>query len=314
MKNTSSSKKHNAAFKISVIGCGNVGATIAYALLLDGTPTELALIDINREKAEGIALDLEHSLSFTSYIKITHSDNFQDCAGSSLIIIAAGKKQAPGETRLDLAAANRTIFRDMIPKIIKAEKDAIILIVTNPVDVLTYETLKISKLPSSRVFGTGTILDTARLQFHISEKIGIHPKSIDAYVLGEHGDTSFPVYSSANIVGKPLGNFKKFTQKIAEECYKETKNAAYRIIHDVGFTCYSIATAVRQIAKAIFEDTHEVFMLSTFLENYYGHSNVCLSIPSVLGRQGIIETLEIPLNKKEQKQLKTSVQAIKTLL
>lgn len=301
-----------SSFKISIIGCGSVGATAAYALLLDGTPTDLALVDVQKEKAEGIALDLEHSLSFTSAIKLSAGDNFQLCKGSNLVVITAGKRQAKGETRLDLIKANRKIFQEIVPKIAKMAPDAILLIVTNPVDILTYEAIKLSGFPKNRVFGSGTVLDTARLQFHLSEKLGVNPKSIDAYIMGEHGDSSFPVWSSANVSGKRLFDFDGFDKHAAEECYEKTKTAAYRIIHDVGYTCYSISTAIREISRAILEDSRQVFMLSTLLENYYGNSDVCLSIPSVLGRQGILRTLTIPLDKEELEKLKKSVTVLQS--
>jgi len=182
------------------------------------------------------------------------------------------------------------------------------------VDVLTYDAIQLSGFKWKRVFGSGTILDTARLQFHISEVIKIHPRSIDAYILGEHGDSSFPVWSSANVTGKSVFEFEGFSRKQADECYDKTKNAAYRIIHDVGYTCYSIATAIREITKAMFEDSHQVFMLSTLLQDYYGHDGVCLSIPCVLGRRGIVQSLRIPLNEEEQKKLNESVEVIKSVI
>jgi L-lactate dehydrogenase len=300
------------SFKVSIVGCGNVGATAAYALLLKGVPTELVLMDVQREMAEGLALDMEHSLAFTSYVKLKASNNPTACKDSDLIFITAGKRQAPGETRLDLVKANRKIFKEMIPMLVKAAPNAIFCVVSNPVDVMTYETLKISGLPWNKVFGSGTMLDSARFQFHISEKIGVHPRSIDAYILGEHGDSSFPIWSSANVLSKPLKEFPGFTKTVAKECYESTKNAAYRIIHDVGFTCYSIATAMAEIAKNIKEDTKQVFPLSILLQKYYGHSNVCLSVPCVLGRNGIEKVLEIPLNKDETKKLAKSVKILKS--
>ncbi len=251
-------------FKVSIIGCGNVGATAAYALLLDGIITDLAIIDMNKEKAEGIILDLEHSLPFTSYVKLSGGDDYSLCVESDIVIITAGKRQADGESRLDLIRANRAIFEDMIPKISAAAPNSILMIVTNPVDVLTYEALRISEFPENRVFGTGTTLDTSRLRFNISEKIHIHPQNIEAYILGEHGDSSFPVYGSANVSGKPLLEFENFTQQDADQCYADTKNAAYRIIHDVGYTCYSIATVARELTRNIFNDSHKVFPLSVY--------------------------------------------------
>lgn len=301
-------------FKVSIIGCGNVGATMAYALLLDGLITDLNLIDLSKDKANGIVLDLEHSLPFTSYVKLTGGDDYALCADSDIVIVTAGKRQAEGESRLDLVKANKVIFQDMIPKICAAAPNSILMIVSNPVDILTLEAQKLSGFPASRVFGTGTTLDTSRLRFHISEKINIHPNSIEAYVLGEHGDTSFPVYSSANVSGKPLSEFAGFTQEVADTCYDDTKNAAFRIIHDLGYTCYSIATVARELVRNIFNDSHRVFPLSVKLENYYGISDVALSVPVVLGRSGIVETLQVPLDMKEQDLLKKSAEALKVYL
>lgn len=300
------------SFKISVIGCGSVGATTAYSLLLRGVPTHLTLIDVRKEQAEGLDLDLEHSIPFTPYCRIQHSGDVKDCKGSDLVVITAGKRQSPGQTRLDLIKDNKKIFADIIPKIAKAAPKAILLIVSNPVDVLTYEAIKLSKFPWQRVFGSGTILDSARFQFNISQKLNIHPRSIDAYILGEHGDTSFPVWSSASILGKPLFKFDHFDKKTGEQCYINTKNAAYRIINDLGYTCYSIATAVTEIAKNIKEDSHQVFPLSVLLQKYYGHSDVCLSMPAALCRKGISELVAMPLDKTEQKKLSKSVSVLKS--
>lgn len=305
---------YHCTFKVSVVGCGNVGATIAYSYLLSGSVTDLTLIDIDEKKANGLHLDLEHALSFTPHSTIQATSDFSEAAGSNIIVVTAGKRQKEGETRLDLVKANKEIFADIIPKLKEAAPNAIFLIVSNPVDVLTHEALKLSGLPPSQVFGSGTILDSARLQFHISQEIGIHPSSVDAYVLGEHGDTSFPVYSTASVLGKPLLDLKNFSTKQAEKCFKETKEAAYNIINDLGYTCYSIATAVREITKAIFENQHKVFPLSVMLENYHGHSKVCLSVPCVLGRKGIEKILELPLNQEEKDALERSVATLKSYI
>lgn len=256
-------------------------------------------------------MDLEHARSFTPNVEITYGDDFAACAGSDIIVITAGRPQKDGETRLDLIKGNREIFSSMIPKVAKAAPDAIFLIVSNPVDIMTYEAIKLSGLPPSRVFGSGTLLDSARLQFHISEKLHIHPSSVDAYILGEHGDTSFPVYSSANILGKPLMEFEGFDAAMGQTCYDDTKNAAYRIIHDQGYTCYSIATAVREITEAIFADQKKVFPLSVLLEDYYGESDVCLSVPVVLGRNGVEKVLTVPLSVEEQAMLKKSAEVLR---
>ncbi len=301
-------------FKVTVIGCGNVGATAAYAMLLDGKPTELTLIDKNKEKAEGLLLDFEHSLALLNYTKVTASDDFTACKDSQLVVITAGARQQEGETRLQLIEKNRAIFKEMIPAVAASAPNSILLIVTNPVDVLTYEALQLSGFPENRVFGTGTFLDTVRFRFHIAEKLCLNPKSVEAFILGEHGDTSFPVFSSANIAGKSLFDFEGFTEKLGQQCYDDTKNAAYRIIHDLGYTCYSIGVVVRDIANHIFQHSRIVLPLSVKLNDYYGHSNVALSVPCVLDSQGIADTIKVPLNDKEQQSLAKSVETLKEYL
>jgi L-lactate dehydrogenase len=310
-KITSSFQSH---FKVSIIGCGNVGATAAYSMLIDGTPSEIVLVDRNKEKAEGLLLDFEHSLSFLPYTKVTASDDYAACKDSHLIFVTAGARQQEGETRLQLIDKNRAIFKEIIPALAKVAPESIIVIVSNPVDVLTYEALKLSGFPEGRVFGTGTMLDTARLRFHIGEKLCLNPQSVQAYVLGEHGDTSFPVFSSANIAGKPLFDIEGFTKEIAEECYQETKNAAYRIIHDLGYTCYSIAAVMQQIMGHVFQHSKVVVPLSVPVHNYYGQSDVALSVPCVLDSDGVTDILEIPLSKEEQEMFAKSAQALKAVM
>lgn len=301
---------HNQ-FKVSIVGCGNVGATAAYAMLLDGTPTEIALIDTNKERAEGLSLDFEHTLSFLPYVKITPSDDYAACAGSNLIFMTGGARQMEGETRLQLIEKNRKIFKTVIPAIAKAAPKSILVIVTNPVDVLTYEAIQLSGFPENRVFGTGTMLDTARFQFHIGEKLCLSPQSINAYILGEHGDSSFPVFSSANVAGKPLSDFKGFDKKAAQECYDETKNAAYRIIHDLGFTCYSIGMVMREIMKSIYQHARMVVPLSVKLNDYYGENNVAMSVPCILDSSGVSDVITIPLDTLEKKQLAKSADTLR---
>ncbi|MFA4815100.1 MAG: L-lactate dehydrogenase [Candidatus Gracilibacteria bacterium] len=301
-------------FKVTVIGAGNVGATAAYAMLMDGTPTELVLLDRNKEKAEGLVLDMGHSMAFFNATKVVGTDDYAVAKNSHLVVITAGARQQEGETRLDLIAKNRAIIRDIVPKIVKVSPHAILVIVTNPVDVLTYEAYKLSGFPWGRVFGTGTLLDTARFRFHLGEELCLSPKSIEAFVLGEHGDTSFPVWSSANVAGKPLLKWDGFSQKLGDKCYKSTREAAYHIIHDVGYTCYSIGTVVKEIMVHVFQHSRVVLPLSMPLENYYGISNVALSVPCVLDSGGVSGVIKVPLNAKEQKQLKKSAKTLKSYL
>lgn len=301
-------------FKVSVIGCGNVGSAASYAMLIDGTPSELALIDRTKEKAEGLVLDFSHSLSFWEQTKIVGSDDYSDIKGSHLVVITAGARQKEGETRLDLVNKNKAIFADIIPKVVKAAPDAILLIVSNPVDVLVYEAQKISGLSPSRVFGTGTLLDSVRFQYHIAQQLCLSPKSVNAYVLGEHGDSSFPVYSSANVAGKSLFDFEGFDEKMAATCYKDTREAAYRIIHDLGYTCYAIGMVIKEIMVAIFSHAKIVVPLSVVLDDYYGYSDVALSVPCVLDSDGVTDVIKVPLDEKEQALLKKSVDALKSYL
>lgn len=298
-------------FKVSIVGCGNVGATGAYAMLLDGRPTHLTLIDLCKERVEGLMLDMEHTLAFVDYTELKASNNIEDCKDSNVIFITAGVPQKPGQPRLELIETNRKIFKTLIPAIVKAAPQAILVIVTNPVDVLTYEAIKLAKLPKGRVFGTGTMLDTARFQFHIGEKLNISPQSVEAYILGEHGDSSFPVYSSAQVGGKRLLDFPGLGKRGMEVCYKTTRDAAYNIIHDIGYTCYSIGVVMRQIMKHIFEDSRIVVPLSQKIDGYYGVKDVCLSVPCVLGANGIERTIDIPLDGAEQKKLKQCAELLK---
>jgi L-lactate dehydrogenase len=301
-------------YKVSVIGCGSVGAAAAYAMLIDSTPSEIVLIDRSKEKARGLALDLEHSLSFLNFTKVTAGGEFSLCRDSNLVIITAGARQQEGETRLQLIDKNRKIFEEIIPEIVKEAPDAILLVVTNPVDILTYEAARISGFQHGKVFGTGTMLDTARFRFHISQKLCLNPKSVDAYVLGEHGDTSFPVWSSANVAGKFLFDFPGFTREVADSCYEETRTAAYRIINDLGYTCYSIGIVIKEIMVHIFQHSKIVVPLSIPLKDYYGHSGVALSVPCVLDSDGVSDFLQVPLNQEEQEMLTKSVTTLKQYL
>lgn len=301
-------------FKVGIVGCGNVGAATAHAILMDGSATDLILMDRHLDKAEGLLMDFEHSMSFFDPTRLTATDQASSVKGADLIIVTAGARQEEGETRLDLVGKNRAIFKELIPALVKASPDAILLIVSNPVDVLTYEAWRLSGLPKSRVFGTGTLLDSARLQFHIADRLCLSPKSVDAYVLGEHGDTSFPVWSAANISGLPLLQMPGFDQAAADQAYEDTRQAAYRIIHDLGYTCYSISTVVLQVMRAILQHARVVYPLSTVLEGEYGHAGVALSVPCVLDSDGINQIIEIPLSEMETAQLQKSVDTLKSLL
>lgn len=302
---------NNNKFKVSIIGCGNVGATTAYTLLNSGLTSELLLFDINREKTEGLVLDFKHSAHFSPNTKLTAAKNLNQTKNSDLIIITAGQRQKPGQTRPELIEANKKIFDQIIPKISKYSPNSILLIVSNPVDALTKHALDLSKFPRHRVFGTGTLLDTARFRSQLNDLTKIHPNNIHAYILGEHGDSSFPVLSSANIAGQPLQSI--ISKKEINQAFTNTQKAAYRIIHDLGFTCYSIAQVCKEITKSIKNDSNQIYPVSVNLNGEYNLKNVSLSLPCQINRNGIQKIIEIPLNSKERKSLQISAQKIQKI-
>jgi len=307
-------KKEIRRSKVAIIGAGFVGSTAAFALLNDGAASEIALIDVNREKAHGEAMDLQHGLMFKPNVKITFGNDYSLCKDAEIVVITAGAHQKPGETRIDLVNRNSAIFRQMIPQITKHNKDCILLVVSNPLDVLTYLTLKYSGFPKHKVIGSGTILDTARFRYMLGRYFEVSPNSVHAYILGEHGDSSFPAWSTANIAGVSLKNFKKYNKKAMVGIYAETKNAAYEVIAKKGATYYAIGLGITKIVKSILSDQNEVLALSSYLTNYHGISDVCLSVPTIINRNGIKEHIVMPLNSVEKKQLKKSANLIKDVI
>ena len=308
------SKKEIHRSKVAIIGAGFVGSTAAYALLNDGAASEIALIDVNREKAEGEAMDLQHGLMFKPNVKITFGNDYSLCKDAEIVVITAGAHQKPGETRIDLVKRNSAIFRQMILQITEHNKDCILLVVSNPLDVLTYLTLKYSKFPKNKVFGSGTILDTARFRYMLGQYFEVSPNSVHAYIMGEHGDSSFPVWSTANIAGVSLKNFKKYNKKAMDRIYADTKNAAYEVIAKKGATYYAIGLGITKIVKSILSNQNEVLALSSYLTDYYGVSDVCLSVPAVVNRDGIKEHIKMPLNFWERRQLRKSASLMKKVI
>ncbi len=307
-------KKEIHTSKIAIIGAGFVGSTAAYACLIEGAASEIVLIDVNREKAEGEAMDLQHGLQFKPNTKITFGSDYNLCKYAGIVVITAGAHQKPGETRIDLVNKNSTIFKEMIPQITKNNKDCILLVVSNPLDVLTYLTLKYSGFHKNKVIGSGTILDTARFRYLLGKYFEVSPNSVHAYIMGEHGDSSFPVWSTANIAGVSLKNLKKYNKKALNKIYAETKNAAYEVIAKKGATYYAIGLGITKIVKSILSNQNEVLALSSYLDNYYGIDDVCLSVPTIINRNGIKEHIKLPLNSIEKKQLRKSATIIKNVL
>jgi len=303
--------------RVAVVGAGNVGATFAYSLLMSGLASEIVLIDANQKKAEGEAMDLNHAVPLTQPGRVWVGD-YQECAGAAVTVITAGAAQKPGETRLDLASRNADIFRQMVPKIVENNPNGIILVATNPVDVLSYATWKLSGLPKERVLGSGTILDTARFRFMPSQHFGVDPRSVHAYIIGEHGDSEVPVWSLANIAGM---RFPVFCEQMGVGCDKEhlnrifeqTRDAAYQIIERKGATYYAVATGILRIVEAILRDQGTVLSVSSLIEDYYGISDVFLSLPTVIDRAGVERILRLKLDEREVEGLRKSADLLRDL-
>lgn len=298
-------------FKVAIVGLGRVGTTAAYTLLLRGLATELVLYSRERAKAEGEKADLEHGSPFYPGTKIIATENLEDLAGTDLVIFTAGCAQKPGQTRLDLAKANCDIVDKMIPAIVKHAPSTLILMVSNPLDVMTYRASVVAHLPAGRVFGSGTLLDTARLRMHLSKMVNVNPTSIHAYVLGEHGDSSFAPSSTATLGGKPLVNFTEVNSQHLAWAHEETKKDAYKIIAGKGATYYGIATAISHIVDIVKNDKKKIVPLSSPLTGQYGLENVALSLPCVLGRNGVERVIDLPLTLSEQDSLMNSAKIIR---
>lgn len=300
--------------KVAIIGCGNVGMTAAYALLHTGLLHELVLVGRNKDALIGEQLDLEHGMSFLPNCKVTATDDYSDLADTDVVVYSAGAAQKPGETRLDLCAKNVEIMESIIPKVVHYAPNAVILIITNPVDILTYKAYQLAKLPKGRVFGSGTTLDTARFRFHLSEFLKVNPQSIHAYILGEHGDTSFPAISSASVGGQPLTALSRFSQEKAMKAFTAAQKAAYKIIESKGATYYGIGTVIAHIVSKILKNARTVLPVSIPLHGYMDHSGVALSVPCIIGRNGVEDILEIRLDWEEKQKLEKSVKALKQYL
>lgn len=283
----------------------------AFSLIHGGFVNDLILFGRHKDELIGEQLDLEHGMSFMPYTRVEATDDYADLAGSDVVVITAGAAQKPGETRLDLTEKNVKILESILPQVVKNAPEAIILQVSNPVDILTYKGYLMADLPKGRIFGSGTTLDTARFRFHLSEFLKVNPRSIHAYILGEHGDSSFPAISSASVGGQPLMTLENFSEEKAIEAFQKARNAAYKIIESKGATYYGIAAVISHIVKQILLDTKAVLPVSIPLHGYHGHSGIALSVPSVVGRGGVEKSLEIRLDWEEKQKLEKSVNSLK---
>lgn len=300
--------------KVAIIGCGRVGMTAAYSLLHHSFVDELILFGRSKEKLIGEKLDLEHGLSFLHNAKITTADDYADLEGLDVAIITAGAAQRPGETRLDLTNKNTAIIEDIVTRLVKHAPNVVIIMVTNPVDVLTYKAYQVARLPKGRIFGTGTVLDTSRFRFHLAEFMNINPRSIHAYILGEHGDSSFPAISSATVGGQPLMSMPKFSIDRAKQAYERARDAAYKIIASKGSTYYAIGAVVSHITGAVLLNKRSVLPVSIPLHQYMGLNGISLSVPCVVGRNGVEDILEVKLDWGERNALEKSAESVRQYL
>ncbi|MGY3724102.1 L-lactate dehydrogenase [Granulicatella balaenopterae] len=303
--------------KVILVGDGAVGSSYAYALVLQGIAEELGIIDIAREKTEGDALDLSHALAFNSPKKI-YAASYEDCSDADIVCITAGAPQKPGETRLDLVHKNLRILKGIVEPIMASGFDGIFLVAANPVDILTYATMKFSGLPKERVIGSGTALDSARFRQAIAELVNVDARNVHGYILGEHGDTEFPVWSHANIGGLQIYEWVKQNPEVDEEkmveIFFQVRDAAYEIIKKKGATFYGIGATLARITKAILNNEKAILPLSVYLEGHYGLDDVYIGAPAVIGRNGIESVIEIPLAPAEQEKMEHSAKTLKAII
>lgn len=304
--------------KVAVVGAGKVGSTFAYALLLSGLVSEIVLIDIDHKRAEGEAMDLNHAMPLSNPARIWAGD-YPDCAGADVVVVAAGTAQRPGETRLDLVKRNAAIFRDIIPRITVHNTNGILVIATNPVDVLSYVAWKVSGFPSQQVIGSGTVLDTARFRYLLGEHLGVDPRNVHAYFIGEHGDSEVPVWSLATVAGMRLDDFCRredcdLGPEIRARMFEQTRDAAYEIIQRKDATYYAVAVGLLRIVESILRDQHTILAISSLVPGYYGIEDIYLSLPAVIGRGGVERVLHLLLNEQEMEALHKSATVLRGVL
>jgi len=286
--------------------------------MIHGTVSEIVLIDVDRKRAEGEAMDLNHGVSFVQPVRVWAGD-YQDCEGADIVVLTAGLAQKPGESRLDLVTSNVEIFRQIIPKIKEYNSTGILLVATNPVDLMTYAALKLSGFPVGRVIGSGTILDTSRLRYLLGEHLRVDARNVHAYIIGEHGDSEVPAWSLASVGGARLKDYGAVLGKGLDEAYlnglfEDVKDAAYKIIELKGRTYYAIGLGLTRIVESIIRDENAILTVSSLLHDYYGVDDVCLSVPTIVNRSGVREVLKLPLTEEEITKLQSSASTLKGIL
>jgi L-lactate dehydrogenase len=305
--------------KLAVVGAGAVGSTLAFAALARGSARTIALHDINRSKVEAEVLDLQHGLMFTSQAQVIGSDDVAVCAGADVVVVTAGAKQKPGQSRIDLAEGTIGLMREILPGLVDVAPDATYLMVTNPVDVVTYAALQISGLPRERMFGSGTVLDSSRLRVVLAERCGVAVGNVHAYIAGEHGDSEIALWSSASIGGvplldwEPLGGHPPLDAAVRAEVHHEVVESAYRIIAGKGATNYAVALAGTRIIEAVLKDERRIMPVSSLLDDYYGIGDVCLSVPSLVDRRGVTDNVRVPMSDDELAGLRASADSMRAV-
>ncbi len=304
--------------KVGVVGTGMVGSSFAYSLMQRSIATEIVLVDADHERALGEAMDLNHGLPFVRPVKISAGD-YSDLADADLVVMTAGANQRPGETRLDLLQRNAGICREIVPKIFQHNPDGILVIASNPVDILTQIAADVAGVPWGRVIGSGTILDTARFRYLLGSHFGVDARSVHAYIIAEHGDSAVPVWSLANIAGVRLRDFRtedgrQYEQQAMEQIFEQTRNAAYEIIKRKHATYYAIGLGLLTLVEAILRDQRTVLTVSTPLRGNYGVQDIALSLPTIVGGQGAQEVLQLELSQDEQTAFAASAQTLRDRL
>ena len=303
--------------KLGVVGAGAVGATLAYAALMRGTAQTVALFDVNSAKVRAEALDLSHGIQFVPMAHVAGSDDVEVLADSDVIVFTAGAKQKPGQSRLDLAGSTISIVKSLLPRLVEVAPNAIQLMVTNPVDVVTWAALQVSGLPPTQLFGSGTVLDSSRLRFLLAEHIGVAAQSVHAYVVGEHGDSELPLWSSASVGSVPLLQWRGpdgrpvLDEAVRDRIADDVVRSAYRIIEGKGATNYAIGLAATRIVEAVVYDERRILPVSSRLDDYLGMSDVCLSVPAIVHAGGVGERVEVPMTDAELAGLRSSAEAVR---
>jgi len=303
--------------KVVLIGAGMVGMSFAYTVIAQGICSELLILDIDEEMAYGEALDLQHAIPFFSKNTSVSSGDYSDCKDADIAVIAAGKSQLPGESRLDLVQKNAEVMRSVVTSLTASGFSGIIVVATNPVDVMSYIAMKASNLGPQKVFGSGTSLDSGRLRHALAERLQVAPSSVHTYIIGEHGDSSLPTYSCSSVGGKPLLDYVKegiLTEQDLEESYTYVRDAAQEIIKRKKATYYGIGAALAKIVQAIVRDEKIIMPIGTYLDGEYGEHDIYTGVPAIIGKDGVEGVIEIPLCSKEKERFAASCDILRSVM